>query len=123
MMAMTITTTIGTAVAMAMVRVWFDREGIGLPLSEVAAPDSGGDAGDTEPPGAGAVVGEAGLVADCVVMGALVNSPRSFHRTGMAGAQISESRARPTKVPSVYVEVMVEESGWKQLPVSAAGSK
>lgn len=116
---------IGTAVAMAMVRVWFDRGGVESPF-DGGVPDLIGCDEDTDPPGVGASVWEGWLVVDSVVWAeAPVDSFGFLSKTGIAGAQISENTPLRTVVegrtPSVYMEVMVEDSGRKQLPVSTAG--
>lgn len=95
--------TIGIAVARAMVVVF-----VWLPPLSVAWPDESvaisvvevaGVERDTESPGDGSVLVEAGLAPDDVVV--MLNSARLFHNTGIAGAQISVNTPTRTTVPSV----------------------
>lgn len=104
--------TSGITAARTMVAVcfWFGRAG--------ATPCVVDGAGRGAVPGDGWVL----LAAVGGVVTAL-NSARLFHLTGIAGAQISENSPTRTTPPSVTLVVSVDDSGVKQLAVSAAGSQ
>lgn len=99
--------TIGIAVARAIVMVlpWL-AAGWSVPVPDESVV---GAAGSEAPPGDGSILVDAGVAPDAVVV--MLNSARLFHKTGIAGAQISVYAPVRTSVPSVKVVTMAGEIG------------